>query len=465
MSEAAGRGWPRRCGRLPAPLPLAAAVGWALFTTVAGSAANDPTLAGDGRSDDTAALQRLVDRGGPVTLPRGTFRITRPVTAALDRVGPLSISGGGTATLVMEGPGPALHLIGTHGGTADPSSFKPEVWPHERTPMIDGLEIVGRHPQAVGIRIEGTMQATITRITVREALHGVHLVRRNRNVIISECHLYNNREVGLLLEDLNLHQINVGNCHISYNAGGGIVVRNSEVRNLQIGTCDIEANMSRSPDAPPAANILIDTTSGSVREGAIVGCTLQHTAAGTNSANIRFVGRSAAEPHKAGIFQIGHNVFSDVQANIQLTHARGITITGNHFMGAASHNLLAEDSSNILLGSNLFDRNPDYPPGSRDGLLFSRCADCTLVGLQINGTLADGAGLILRDCRRMNVTGCTILNSANGGVLVENCERVRVSDCIVEDDRPAGGRAAPIRIVGGKGNQIADNLLPDTTPP
>ena len=91
------------------------------------------------------------------------------------------------------------------------------------------------------------MQLTLTRVVVREALHGVHLVKRNRNVTLAACNLYNNRGIGLFLDGVNLHQINVANCHISYNHGGGVVVRGSELRNLQIGSSDIVERRVREP--------------------------------------------------------------------------------------------------------------------------------------------------------------------------------------------------------------------------
>lgn len=414
---------------------------------------------GDGQADDTAALQQAADRGGEIRFVRGTYRITRPIVIDLERVGYTSVVGDGTATLVMTGPGPALKFLGTHGGTADPQSVKDNVWQRQRNPLVDGLEIVGDHPEAIGLWLEGTMQPIVTRLAVRKTLHGLYLTGRSRNVIISDCHLYDNRGVGLFLEKLDLHQVNVSNCHISYNGGGGLVVRASSVRNLQIGTCDIEANMAA--DGPPAANVLLDCTAAgsSIREGAIVGCTLQHSGTAPASANIRFLGRSVQEPHKVGFFSIADNQLSDTGVNVHLVHARGVSLTGNTFFLGHQHNLLIEDCAQIVVGPNLFERNPDYPPGSRDGLLLSDCRDCTLSGLQVFNTLAEQGALILRRCRRVNVTGCTILDCHACGLLLDDVQSVRVSGCLVRDDRPAAARAAALRLTSGQGNMIVDNLL------
>lgn len=364
---------------------------------------------------------------------RGTLRLTEPMEVVL----PASVVGDPGARIVMAGPGPAIRIVGTHDGTANPRTVSPRVWRRERMPTVDGIEIVGEHPEASGIELVGTMQATITRVLVRRALHGIRLAGRNRNVLISGCHVYGNRGVGIYLDRVDLHQINIVGCHVSYNGGGGVVIRGGSVRNVQIGTCDIEANMA--PDGPPTANVLFDVRDGSVREAAIVGCTLQHTRNAPDSANVRLLGRSAADPVKVGHVLIGHNAMSDAHVNIHLRHARGVSITGNTLWFAADHAIRVEGSSNVVVGPNVIDRNPDYPPGSRDGVLFLDSSDVTISGLHLNG--AGDTALTLRGCRRFNVTGCSILDAKGGGLLLERCEGVRVSGCVIR------GNAWPTRAV------------------
>ncbi len=113
-----------------------------------------------------------------------------------------------------------------------------------RMPTIIGLEIVGANDDADGIQIRGAMQLTLDRLLIRRCRHGIHLVDRNRNIIVSNCHVYENKGIGIFYDNVNLHQSNIVGSHISYNGGGGVVMRGGEVRNVHIGTCDIESNMS-----------------------------------------------------------------------------------------------------------------------------------------------------------------------------------------------------------------------------
>ena len=117
----------------------------------------------DGTTDDTDAIQHAVrDGDGMLHFPPGTYRITKPIEVLLENSGPLGIDGtGGTARVLMSGPGPAFRIIGTHNGTGDPLSAKGNVFPKQRLPSIQNIEIEGAHPEADGFELIKTMQSGV----------------------------------------------------------------------------------------------------------------------------------------------------------------------------------------------------------------------------------------------------------------------------------------------------------------
>jgi hypothetical protein len=434
---------------------------------------------GDGKADDTAAIQKAVDSGvGAISFPKGAYRLTSTITIDLDQAGFTALIADGTAKVVMAGAGPAFHFVGTHEGSADPGTFKPNVWERQRMPLMRGLEITASegNKEADGIEATGTMQLTVTETVIHDLRHAIHLTKRDRNILISACHLYHNSGCGVLYDHVNLHQSNIVGCHISYCAGGGVVTRGGEVRNVQIGTCDIESNMT--PDAPASANVLIDCTDGSTDEVAIIGCTLQHNSKSPGSANIRVIGKGITSTKDATETQEGHiaivgNAMSDVQINVHLQHARGVSITGNTFWEGFEHDLLVEDSQAIVVGPNDFDRNPRYVVNGHwsqdlNGLTFRHCADCKLSGFLVKSVWKKEAALLLENCDRCTLTDLSILDCDNRGLWMKDCTRCRVSDCVISDDRPHPveiGKLLPVslKIDGGKDNWVRGNVLSNGT--
>jgi copper-binding protein NosD len=443
--------------------------GWLLSRPAVGTGKDGPRdLVGDGKTDNTEAIRELLRSNGSVEFPRGTYRITEPIVVDLDKIGPVAIAAHGNATLVMDGPGPALRFVGTHAGTAAPKSVQANVWAKQRTPTVSGLEIVGKHADAGGIEAEGTFQLSLDRVVIRECHHGVHLVKRNRNVLISACHIYNNRGIGVFLDHVNLHQTNIVGSHISYCKQGGVVSIGGEVRNLQVTGCDIEGNMS--PDNKPTANVLLDSTGGSIAEVSITGCTVQHESPSPDSANVRILGegvgglKNVPGKTREGHVVITGNVFSDVKVNVDVQHSRGVTITGNTFWMGYEYNLRVEHSEHVVVGPNDFQRNPRYDYGNatttKNAMLFRDCANCTLTGLHVHRVTGVEAAVTLERCNRFNVVGCTILDCDGIGLRLKDVTNSRVSDCLIRNDLASGRAAKPLVVEGGSGNLFADNVVP-----
>jgi hypothetical protein len=432
---------------------------------------------GNGKTDDVKAIEKAVLTHGSVSFPKGIYRISRTITIPLSESGFTAISSDGTARIVMEGAGPAFLFKGTHEGTAAPTTVKPGVWEKERTPMISGIEIIGDHAEADGIEAAGTMQLTLSRVVIRQCRHAVHLTTRNRNVLITDCHFYDNRGIGVFLDQLNLHQINVVGCHISYNAGGGIVSRGGEVRNLHIGTCDIEGN--HAVQGAPSANVELNSTGGSIAEVAITGCTLQHTSKAAGSANIRILGagtdpslaRRVGRAHtREGNVTISANVFSDVRTNIEIREARGVTITGNTFWEGFDQDLLAENCEHLLISNNNFDRNPRYAvngfkDAENNGIRLIQCSDSSLMGNVISGVWRQRAAVDIVGGNRLMIVQNHVLDSDGIGLRLEEVNHSLIMQNMIRDDRPEGKRSQEPSLLAlkGTGNHISGNMLSNPT--
>jgi hypothetical protein len=389
---------------------------------------------GDGKTDDTAALSHAVQSGaGTLVFPRGDYLISRSLYVPLHLHGRLSIDGqGGTAKLIMAGEGPALHLVGSHRRTALPDHFAEGVWEKERMPTVRNLEIVGANPLADGIRIEGAMQPTLQGLLIRRCRHGIHLANRDRNVLIADCHIYHNSGVGIFLDRVNLHQTNIHGCHISYCKQGGIKIVASEIRNLQICSNDIEYNYDLK--APSSADVLFDCRAGTVREGTLVGNTIQAVQS-PGGANVRLLGAGPDNPNAVGLFTISGNLIGSQETAVDLNASRAVVLSGNSIYSGYQQAIRAENCEHLVIGTNTIDHNPEYKGPSTDRLVFRRCRNLNLNGLLIQhtrpATAEVEASVEIRDCQNVNVTGCQILNARTRGIALHSSAVVRVADCTI----------------------------------
>lgn len=402
--------------------------------------------AGDGRTDDTAAIMHAIKTGnGHVQFPRGEYLITKPLSIPLDLYGRVSLEGAGCTTkLLMAGAGPAIHLVGTHQKSALPDHFKEAVWRKERLPTVSNLEIEGRHPEADGVRIKGTMQPTLQGLLIRHCRHGVHLVNRDRNVLISDCHIYNNSGAGIFLDHVNLHQINIHGNHISYCKQGGIRVVGSELRNIQICSNDIEYNYDL--EMNESADVLFDCREGTVREGTIVGNTIQSVES-LGGAAIRLLGAGKDQRNALGLLAITGNLLGSQHTILHLKSCRGIVVSGNCFYSGYENALLAEDVEHLVFSGNSIDYNPEYRGRSTDRLILRGCRHVNVQGLLLQHTREVGvepeASMEVSYSENVNITGCQIVNARTRGLQIKSCKVVRVADSTITgrpDDK--GYRAA-----------------------
>ncbi len=417
---------------------------------------------GDGKANDTAAIRAAVNAGGGVVyFPKGKYRITHPVVVDLNARGKTSLVGTGGACVIMTGAGPAFHFIGTHNGTAAPDSVRDQVWEQERLPIVTGFEIRGAHPEAIGLRLEKTMQATLTNLLIRRCKVGVHLVRRNHNLIIDHCHIYHNRQVGIDFDNVNLHQAIISDNHISYNPVAGIRLVGGEMRNFQIVGNDIEYNHDVKNEG--SADVLIDMRpkGSTFGEGTIVGNTIQARPS-PGGANIRFLGGKNLST--GGLLAITGNLIGSQTHNIHLVNCRGVTVSGNSIYSAVEHSLWLENCANVVAGNNTIDWNPDHKKKHLvDGILIESCKGVilsnTIIESSFQGSSQTGGAIDVKTSEDVAIVNCQVLDFRFRGITLTDAVRCRVAGCSVIERRQAPTMGASIQVKGGRDNLIADNIV------
>ena len=454
---------------------------------------------GDGIADDTEALQHTIDSGdGVLRLNKGTYRITKPLVIDLTKTGYGAVRGeGGTSRIIMAGEGPAIRIIGDHQGSAWPDSVKPHTWDKERFPTVTGIEIVGEHPESIGIELRKTMKCVVSQVLVRRCRIAVHLVERNRDFLLTDSHLYDNHEIGLFFDRCNLHQIIIHGCHISWNKVAGIKSLGGDVHNLQIVGNDIEYNnitaggaskrqsQETSPQQlanlaqhPGGSDIWFDATDGVISEVTISGNTIQATVQ-TGGANIRVVGAEVERPQRADadksmkadtahLINITGNVLGSQSRAVELRNVSRVTITGNSIYDSADLSVFASKSSGIVVSGNTFvwRGNDSEPP--KDGLRFEDCDNVLLSGLATQrfcaGSAERGAAVNFVRCSDSGISDCQILDPLYRGIELEDCVRCRVANNTIVDRRETPTMRHAIRVIGkSRDNLITGNILGNAT--
>lgn len=417
---------------------------------------------GDGQTDDTAAIRHAVEQGdGTVEFSTGTYLIRETIEIDLAQTGLRALVGAhGTACLRMQGPGPALRLVGTHEGTADPPTVSQSVWQRERMPTISGLEITGEHPQADGIELLRTMQTTIDGVLLRGLRHGIVLGERNRNFLLCHSHIYHNAGIGLFLDRCNLHQAIVSACHISYNRQAGIKSLGGDLHNLQVTGNDIEYNYA--DDIEDSADIWFDASAGTASEITIASNTIQARPS-EGGTNIRVIGNQSPPPHAARLVAITGNVIGSQSTNIELAHVDRVAITGNTIYDGRSAAIRAIDCAHLVIGNNTFGWAHGVAREMNDGIYLERCWGANLTGLVLHetrqGNAEAGGAIELAECEDSAVHGCQILSAHWRGVVLRACRRCRVDSNSVIDRRESPSLLAGIEVRDSLGDNVVQNNL------
>jgi hypothetical protein len=419
---------------------------------------------GDGKTDDTEALQHAIDESsGLIEFPSGTFLIRKTLVVDLSQKGPVSIRGAaGTTSIVMKGSGPAFRLIGSHKGTAEPRSWTVTTRLRERFPNIIGIEIRGEHEDAVGLELIETAKPTIQNVLIRECRVGIHLRERNRDVLIADSHIYNNADYGVFLDHVNLHQMNICGCHISYNKAAAIAMIGGDLHNIQITGNDLEYSHSADLMRPDSADVLIDARNGIASEITLASNTIQGKSS-VKGTNVKIMGRLDATGFpSARLIAITGNILGSQSTSVLLETAQRVTLTGNTIYDGHSVGLRAVDCDGLVIASNVHGWSHKQESPRPDHYEFVRCQGVSVTGEVFQncgtGETSDSAVISLKQCENMALGQIVIRNPRHRGILIENSRQIAVSGSVVTS---SGNEAFlnSIEITGSSANIVLTGNL------
>ncbi|HPO07977.1 MAG TPA: right-handed parallel beta-helix repeat-containing protein [bacterium] len=429
----------------------------------------DLGVSGKGDTDDTDTIQQAVNSGvGGLYFPRGGYRLSKTVVIDLALCGRTSIIGDGTAHIEMAGPGPAFHVIGTHETIAAPHRISDTVWEKERMPIFSGVEIRGSNPDAVGLRLEKTFQPILTNLLIRRCKTAVHLIKWNRNAIISNCHIMDNKEYGISFDHVDCHQVIISHNLITFNTLAGIHILGGLVRNLQIVGNDIEYNHDMAKEG--CSDILVDSDSENqpvFLEGTIVGNTIQAVPSPGGSC-IRVIGGEGL--YMNGLLTISNNLIGNRVDGIHLANCRGVSITGNSLYDFREHSVQLDNCQNVSITGNNLDWLPStYEKSTGDRIRVNNCRAISLNGTimenSVHGDKDFDAAIQIDKSEDVSITDCQIFDPSHQGIAIRDSKRCRISNSTILDRRAERKMTAAVRFIGTNrdifitGNTINKNTL------
>ena len=283
---------------------------------------------GDGVADDTMAIQRALNIRSNVSFKYGaTYRITSTLNIDTDIVN--SINGNG-ATLLLDSNTTLLNVEGHMiVASASPQSVGEDNIQNGHI-CIENLKLRSNTVRTGnGIKLSKTIFATITNCFITNFDTSILVSGINRNMLITNNHIYSNN-YGIIFDNaVNLHQINIDSNHIGYGIRN-IWFDNATMYNIQICGNDLEiADDYDSSDVSKYCILVTANQTEKISEMEIVGNTLQGHGTATNKNIIRlnYVQDSTI---------VGNHISNAFESNLLLYGCKGVTVSANEFKGSYS---------------------------------------------------------------------------------------------------------------------------------
>ena len=196
-------------------------------------------IVGDGVTDDTLAVQKIVNMCD-VVFPRcDTILISEPIDI---RLGYARIIDGNGCGIIVDDDFCALSVTGTLATSSDATLMDAFVVKHEACVLIENFRITAQDTtEGCGIELTKGFKTKLCNNYIHHMKNGIRIYGRNRDIIISENNIFAHIENGILFDTgVNLHQCNIVNNMIQYAHDDIHIYQPAAIANFQIIGNDIE---------------------------------------------------------------------------------------------------------------------------------------------------------------------------------------------------------------------------------
>lgn len=285
-------------------------------------------IVGDGATDDTNAVQRIVNMAENVVFPR---RDTILISGTIDvRMGYARILDGNGCNIVVDDDFYALSVTGTLTGSTEATGMDAFVVADEAGMVIKNFRITSENTEGGGIQITKSFKAKICDNYIHHMDNGIRVYGKNRDMIISNNQMITFTENGILFDqNSNTHQVNIINNILEYAHDVIHIYDPYAVANFQIVGNDIEIINYPSSTAETAKCINFESPTvepeGGFGEIEICGNTIQGHE--TSLYLLNFAGHASELISDVSI--VGNHISNSKGIAIYLGNCRNFAISGN----------------------------------------------------------------------------------------------------------------------------------------